>query len=131
MMSKYSELCEKMADTFDAIEESKLEFTNIFTEKLSEYLGCEKGAISLLFVEPNVESDSIKHSFRLDLNLIGETWTSTVGPEHSLDCFVHVWPDSSGYSFMIRYKMMDYGVDKDLNELLDKIFEDLQRHMIS
>ena len=130
-MSKYSELCEKMADTFDATEESKLEFTKIFTGKLSDYLGCEKGAISLAFESSTVESGSIKHSFRIEVNLIAETWTSTVSPEHSLDCFVRVWPDSSVYSFMIRYKMMDYKVDKDLNKLFDKIFEDLQRHLIS
>jgi hypothetical protein len=130
-MSKYSELCEKMADTFDATEESKLEFTKKFTEKLSDYLGCEKKAISLVFLNSTVESGSIRHPFKLDLTLIAESWTSTVSPEHSLDCFVRVWPDSSGYSFMIRYKMMDYKVDKDLNKLFDKIFEDLQRHLIS
>ena len=129
-MSKYSELCEKMADTFDAIEESKLDFTKIFTEKLREYLGCEKGVISLDFLDPNVESGSIRHPFKINVNLIAESWTSTVSPEHNLDCIVRVWPESSGYSFMIRYKMVDYTVDKDLNKLFDKIFEDLQRHLI-
>ncbi len=129
-MSKYSELCEKMADTFNAIEESKLEFTKKFTEKLSDYLGCEKGAISLVFQESTVESGSIKHPFRLEVTLIAENWTQTVSPEFSLDCFVHVWPEESGYSFMIRYKMSDYAVDQDLNELFEKIFEDLQRHWI-
>ena len=87
-MSKYSELCEKMADTFDATEESKLEFTKKFTEKLSDYLGCEKKAISLVFLNSTVESGSIRHPFKLDLTLIAESWTSTVSPEHSLDCFV-------------------------------------------
>ena len=126
-MSKYQDLCEKLENTLNTFEESRSEFTKIFTEKFSNYLGCEANDISLKFEAQSIFKGMVMHEFNVEINLVAGKNSERISPEEWLSCYVVLLSEEYGYRFNIEYKKENYDLDQNIDQLFDVIFKELQR----
>ena len=133
-MSKYKELCESFKKTRGAFFQSRMDFEQSFTQKLSNYLDCETDRVRLSIQKPKHSKPNKfewSYSYYLEILLENENDKNIIRIEQPLS--VLVFSDKLGeYSFSVEYNNKIYSLnsEEEMNDFFSIIFKEFQDNFI-